>query len=225
MANNIQQYVYRYTNGGENPVTSKDPNTHEDINIYDNFIKGTTIIKLGIKAPPGTSFIVNGHSVFTVGPSGVFSINKPGYEITDLKFLRPMAVEKDTDATEELLSAGMKKMDKAISDFLNSEEVSLAITKNEGENMNERVNVEVTSASKNGDIYVITDPSLYYGYYSDFLKNFTSGFQDYSLGVKGVYRQKTTKNENNETVVVELDLQNIIIDVEYKQSEGGNNNE
>jgi hypothetical protein len=38
---------------------------------------------LGIKAPPGTRFLINGN-MFIINPSGTLTINKPNYQIKTL---------------------------------------------------------------------------------------------------------------------------------------------
>ena len=217
----IHQYVYRLyeNNGNEIPTTTGFP---EGTTIYNNFIENLAVLKLGIKAPPGTAFVINGTGKFIVGPSGVFNINKPGYKITSLYFLRPVSLSKDTEKTEEYLENGIKAMDQAITEFLNNSKATILAA--EGININDAKTITVIHPKTNeeieGDLVsieeIVTNSELYYGIYSEFIKNFTQGYQEYSLGVKGIYKQAEEK-----------DLQNIIIDVEFEEAqtqgeEGGN---
>lgn len=212
----IHQYVYRlYEKNNEGKIILTTTGFSEGKTIYNNFIENLTVFKLGIKAPPGTAFVINGTGKFIVGPSGVFSINKPGYKITSLQFLRPISLEKDTDKTEEYLENGIKAMDQAVTNFLNNSKATILAA--EGTNINDTKTITVIHPKTNeeieGDLVsieeIITNSELYYGIYSDFIKNFTQGYQEYSLGVKGIYKQAEEK-----------DLQNIIIDIEYEETQG-----
>ena len=198
------QYLYKY---GNDPVTSEGLK-----NIYSNFLD-KPVIKLGIKAPPGTMFIINDYSKFTVGPSGVFSINKPGYIITSLKFIKPIRAKRNDEETKEQINDAIEEMDVALTNFLTNSQATISLLEENGVNR-VQINTEENEGIDTDSIEtIIMNHLVKYGVYAQFMREFSEGYKKYGSAIKGVY---TTE---------EGDLRNIVIDIEEQDTlgvEGGN---
>jgi hypothetical protein len=90
--------------------------------------KGWT--KVGIKAPVGTRVKIN-DNIFVIGPSGTLHINKEGYIIKSLSFIKDYIVIKDNNATEASIENGMTKIDEAVSNFINQGQITIIKTEND----------------------------------------------------------------------------------------------
>ena len=167
------------------------------VNIYNNIIPDDkAAIKLGIKAPPGTQVEIN-DSIFMVGASGTFTVNKPGYEIKTLRFIKPVIITKNEGQSEEKMKEAIDKMGVAVSNLLTNSKATIAIVDGaQGE-----------SKAEFDETYTILNPSINYAIYSTFLKEFTDAYYKYGEGYRGIY------NVDN----ISGDLQNILIDLEIKE--------
>ena len=193
----IGQYLYNWYDLKGNPNTSLPP----ERTIEDNLVSdpnGWT--KVGIKAPVGTRVKIN-DNIFVIGPSGTLHINKEGYIIKSLSFIKDYIVIKDVDAIDASIKNGMENIDKALSNFINQGQIT--IIKNE----NDIVETETTYAISN-----INQQQELSGIYAEFLKNFIEGYNEFSQGVSGVYKVQT-ENGNPQ----KQELYNILIDYEIKE--------
>ena len=138
MATYIAQYAYNWILGikdnGELDLKNESPlgKEYEKV-VKDFFTNGMEfkdpVIKLGIKAPPGTRVAINGN-IFIINNSGTLTINKPNYEIKTLKFFKDYKVELDKEATNNKIKNGLKLMDNALTTLLNESKATISINNN-----------------------------------------------------------------------------------------------
>jgi hypothetical protein len=136
---------------------------------------------LGIKAPPGTRFLINGN-VFTINPSGMLNINKPGYEIKSLQLLLEKKLVIDDKAQKTLREKGIRNMDEALSTLLNSNLplINLSV-ETDASAVNATPTVTITTNQEDlglkktdeGDLTIVSPSNIAIGAISNFIRDFT----------------------------------------------------
>lgn len=90
---NTGSYESSFSNdGASNPAT-------ETITFFDNLSDGYE--KIGIQAPPGTKFSINGKKMI-MGRSGVYELESTGIQITSLIFYKDAVYQYLEDSTKEI---------------------------------------------------------------------------------------------------------------------------
>jgi hypothetical protein len=175
------------------------------------------IIKLGIKAPPGTKIAINEESnIFVVGRNGTLTINKPNYKITYLKFIREPLCKFDEEATKDALQEGLAQMDQALTNLLTNTKATLAFITEQDNYVGSWENATsfTVTLNENANNFAVISSNL--GYYDDkyytFLQDFIKGYEEFIRGKNGVYTIQTRDDENKSIQYKEL--QNVIIDYE-----------
>lgn len=216
----ISQYLYNWIN----PITGQPvPNTEFDgKTLVDGFdFTKNPIVKLGIKAPPGTRFLINGN-VFTINPSGMLNINKPGYEITSLKLLLEKKLEIDEEAQKKLREKGICNMDEALSTLLNSNLplINLSV-ETDASAVNVTPKITITTNQEdlglktiNGNLTIVSPSNIAIGTISNFIRDFTQGYNEFIQSVEGIY--KVALDTNNNPITEEVS--NVIVDFEQKEA-------
>ena len=80
------------------------------INIYENLINNQKWDKVGIQAPPGTQFLLNGQE-FIIGPSGI-------YELSDVNIINLKFIPLEKYTIDELNNLLGKKSDYYMEHFV-----------------------------------------------------------------------------------------------------------
>ena len=176
-------------------VTSFNNNDYENQRIdifHSNILEGLDVSKLGIQAPPGTKFFLNGSKgdssskgqEIVVGRTGVYELDD-GIAITSLIFDRPKKFTIDIQATNEAITNGINQMEDAKIKFDNA--------------------YKALKLSYDAANTTITNKEFWENYdilHDEYLIEYNAARAKYIQGVAGIYVQ----NHLSE------DLYNIIID-------------
>lgn len=184
--------------------------TNIGIDLFNGYdFSNDPIIKLSIKAPPGTRTEINGN-IFIVGVGGTLTINKPGYEIKTLRFIKDYEISQDVEASTYSLQNGLKKMDKAISALLTATTATVVVNSSEINVINEIIvqrsdNIkEIITSDAKKDYYNIA--------FAQFLDEYIEGYKMFRQGTVGIYKPATDNNGQ----LLEKEIYNVLIDIEYK---------
>lgn len=176
-------------------VTSFNNNDYENQRIdifHSNILEGLDVSKLGIQAPPGTKFFLNGSKgdssskgqEIVVGRTGVYELDD-GIAITSLIFDRPKKFTIDIQATNEAITNGINQMEDAKIKFDNA--------------------YKALKLSYDAANTTMTNKEFWENYdiiHDEYLNEYNAARAKYIQGVAGIYVQ----NHLSE------DLYNIIID-------------
>ena len=83
-------------------------------NITDNLIQGKIVSKLGIQAPPGTIFQINGGDI-VIGRTGIYEVQ--GVKIDSLQGVKQPVYHKDMNATQKAGEEAVKGFNEALSNI------------------------------------------------------------------------------------------------------------
>lgn len=176
-------------------VTSFNNNDYENQRIdifHSNILEGLDVSKLGIQAPPGTKFFLNGSKgdssskgqEIVIGRTGVYELDD-GIAITSLIFDRPKKFTIDIQATNEAITNGINQMEDAKIKFDNA--------------------YKALKLSYDAANTTMTNKEFWENYdiiHDEYLNEYNAARAKYIQGVAGIYVQ----NHLSE------DLYNIIID-------------
>lgn len=176
-------------------VTSFNNNDYENQRIdifHSNILEGLDVSKLGIQAPPGTKFFLNGSKgdsnskgqEIVVGRTGVYELDD-GIAITSLIFDRPKKFTIDIQATNEAITNGINQMEDAKIKFDNA--------------------YKALKLSYDAANTTMTNKEFWENYdiiHDEYLNEYNAARAKYIQGIAGIYVQ----NHLSE------DLYNIIID-------------
>lgn len=154
-------------------------------NIFSSvFNKDVILSKLGIQAPPGTRFVLNGKNII-IGTSGLYELDEeslPEIEKGAFKFIAPELYELDETLTQELLNSSIEALN-----TLEAERIKA---------------INEIKPDENGNL-TTEDYEVYLTLNQDFIEKYNEAQVNYLYALSGVY----VKVENPNTT-----LYNIIID-------------
>ena len=178
--------MYLSTSEDGSKINSHDRYNTQEVSkrdIFSSVFNNDVILsKLGIQAPPGTRFVLNGKNIM-IGTSGLYELDEESLpEITkgNFKFIAPDLYELDETLTQELLDSSIEA--------LNTLEAERTKAINE------------IKPDENGNL---TDYEAYLALNQDFIEQYNEAQVNYLYALSGVY----VKVENPNTT-----LYNIIID-------------
>lgn len=176
-------------------VTSFNNDDYENQRIdifHNNILEGLDVNKLGIQAPPGTKFFLNGSKgdssskgqEIVIGRTGVYELDD-GIAVTSLVFDQPKKFTIDIQATNEAITNGINQMEDAKIKFDNA--------------------YKALKLSYDAANTTMTNKEFWENYdiiHDEYLNEYNAARAKYIQGVAGIYVQ----NHLSE------DLHNIIID-------------
>lgn len=180
------------------------------INIFEKNILNnysiSSVYKLGIQAPPGTKFYLNGNvnpqedgsviysgQEIIVGRTGIYELDDD-IKVTSLIFQRPKQYTIDLDQTNEYVNTGITQMEEAKYQF-DMKYRALKLKKD-----------AVTSSMTNSDFW-----EEYNVIHEQYLKEYTTARVHYIRGLSGIYVENHYLQ----------DLKNVIIDFMYNAAGDG----
>lgn len=161
--------------------------------LDDASAEGGRVTKLGIQAPPGTRFYINGdtNNTIMVGRTGIYEL-EDGPKVGKLQFVIPKEYTLDTYETQQRINNGLKKMREAKEEFDSN-----------------LLNIQFAGGSANGSDSQKTYYQKYDEYHEEYVKSYEEGRALYIQGLSGVYRATNSFQR----------LKNIIIDFVYNTVE------
>lgn len=155
-------------------------------NIFESVFGDNDVIlsKLGIQAPPGTRFILNGKNIM-IGTSGLYELDEeslPEIKKNNFKFIAPVLYELDQTLTQELLNSSIEALN-----TLEAERIEA---------------ISEIKPDENGNL-ATEDYEAYLTLNQDFIEKYNEAQVNYLYALSGVYVK--VKNPNTT-------LYNIIID-------------
>lgn len=240
----IGQIVYNlqdYTNSGGFISTAQakgNNNTDQTITSaigWDTYVSGRidlfnqnlvkrypsqNFIKLGVQAPPGTRFVLNGSRTIMVGRTGTYELDSD-IIVTDMRFIRPLNYIPDLKASSEALRKGQEgmlaaeeKRSKALNELDNKfPEKTIKLYWKDLDSptgLNGKLDKAILKASNPEEIE-------YWEQYNQiqevYLKEYYEALGQYNMGLNGIYRLPNTQNPDSPDNYKEL--YNIIIDFLY----------
>lgn len=141
--------------------------------------------KIGVQAPPGTRFIINGDKEIMMGRTGVYELDED-FEVTQLVFVRPKKYVLDENNTNFALNNGIEALSTAKKNF--EEAVS-----------------KITAEPDTADYW-----KEYNSCYIDYMREYQNAYAQFLQGVNGIYKLPNSEDPNSDENFEELE--NIIID-------------
>ena len=138
------------------------------INIYENLINNQKWDKVGIQAPPGTQFLLNGQK-FIIGPSGIYELSD--VNITELYFKPLQEYTIDEVTTQTYLTNGKQIMKTALVDY--SQEIKNFV-------LDTQENIE-----------------YYKNKTEEYIALYETGYNQYQVGINGIYNLKGYQVQKN----------------------------
>lgn len=176
-------------------------------------------LKLGVQAPPGTRFILNGNRTIMVGRTGTYELDDD-IVVTDMRFIRPLNYIPDLKATDEALRKGQEGMLAA------EEKRSEALNELDSRFPEKTIKLywkdldaptESTGKLNKAILRDANEEIEYWTKYNEiqeeYLKEYYAALGQYNMGLNGIYRLPNTQNPDAPENYKEL--YNIIIDFLY----------
>lgn len=186
--------------------------------------KEQQVIKLGVQAPSGTRIRLNEQDEFLIGNFGILEFNCADITITKIEILGNKTATINEELSKEYIDEGLRLMDKALTDRLNTTQSTISITNNmDAVNVlnNDSINVttgeEINVMAVEGEDVETTITNEYATSVSietTFLEKYTDGYNKYLKGVRGVYDFSASNIDN---------VYNVLIDVMIEEKQEGGN--
>lgn len=198
-SNDMTTIVYSDSNKYNAATTSDKGSTNlQKVNPYgmngyklvgaNSGLKISKMTKLGVQAPPGTKFIINGDKNIVMGRTGVYELDED-FEVTELVFIRPRKFKLDENSTDTALKEGIEALRTARENF-------------------EQAISEITAEPDTADYW-----KEYNTCYVDYMREYQNAYAQFLQGVNGIY---TYPNPDDTDADENFDeLENIIIDFLY----------
>jgi hypothetical protein len=173
---NIGQITYRIPNH----LTGSYDTTPSNTNIDSEIVSGTWN-QLGIQAPAGTYFIINGNKKIMMGRTGVYELDD--ISVTSLVFERPKKYQLNEAQTQIYLEKGKEAMEVA-------------------EN-----NRATSLAELNNKYAAIGHTDMYWAEYVEIYQTYADAMEiansDYLKGVNGIYDEVDNSEEELENIIID----------------------
>lgn len=176
-------------------INSSASSNYKKIDIYDENLIGKSspigvekIKKLGVQAPAGTKFIINGDKEIMVGRTGIYELDD-SFEVNKLQFIRPLKYILDKNSTDSALQNGVEQLRTARNNF------DIAVS-------------EIMAEENTSEYW-----KEYNTCYVNYMREYQEAYALFLQGVNGIYMRPNPDNPNAEENFD--DLINIIIDFLY----------